>query len=144
MTEAAAGALPDAAEARSWVGLALDEAGGRPAGRVDGLYVDAESGAPAWLIVTLLGGDRRRFFGLRRGSGKAVAVPLRECAAMPARAWTAQAARALRSAPAIDPARPLLREHEAAICTHYGIGERIGRHAEIAARPDGAITAQPA
>jgi len=50
----------------------------------------------------------------------------------------------MRAAPAVDSARPLLREHEAAIGAHYGLGEAVGRPAEIAARPEGAVTAQPA
>ena len=140
MTEAAPAAPPDAAEALAWRGLELDDRGGRPVGRIEGVYVDAESGAPAWLAVAL---NRPRRL-LRRRSAKAVAVPLRECAAMPGRAWTAQDAGAMRDAPAIDPTRPLLREHEAAICAHYGIGASIGRQAELATRPEGAATAQPA
>ena len=104
--------------------------------------MNAEGGAPAWLVV-VLAGERRRL-RLRREKPKAVAVPLRECAAMPGRVWSAQAAQTMRSAPAVDPARPLLREHETAICAHYGIGPSIGRHAEVAARPEGAVTAQPA
>jgi hypothetical protein len=63
---------------------------------------------------------------------------------MPGRVWTAQAAQALRGAPAVDPTRPLLREHETAICGHYGIGESVGRHSEVAGRAEGSATAQPA
>jgi len=143
MAEAAAGAPPDVSEARGWVGLALDEAGGRPAGRVEGIYVDAGGGRPAWLVVALARGRARRLWPGRR-TVKRVVVPVRECAAMPGRAWTAQGREAIRSAPAVDAARPLLREHEAAICAHYGIGPSVGRHSEVAARPAGAITAQPA
>jgi len=140
VTEPAPAVLPDAAEALTWRGLELDDRGGRPVGRIEGVYLDAEGGAPAWLAVAL---NRPRRL-LRRRSAKAVAVPLRECAAMPGRAWTAQGGRAMRDAPAIDPTRPLLREHEAAICAHYGIGASIGRRAEVSARPEGAVTAQPA
>ena len=71
-------------------------------------------------------------------------MPVRECAAAAGRVWTAQERGALSAAPAVDPARPLLREHEIAICAHYGIGERIGRQAEIAGRAEGSVTAQPA
>jgi len=140
VTEAKPAAPPEAAEALAWRGLELDDRGGAAVGRIEGVYVDAEGGAPAWLAVAL--SSRPRL--LRRGSSKTVAVPLRECAAMPGRAWTAQGAEALRGAPAIDPARPLLREHETAICAHYGIGPSIGRHSEVAPRPDGAVTATPA
>jgi len=130
----AAAAPPSLAEALDWMGFELDDTGGKAVGRVEGVYADAESGAAAWLVVVT--GRRRR--------AKAIAVPLRECAAMPGRVWTAQGGEAMRDAPAIDPSRPLLREHEVTICAHYGIGERVGRHAEVAGRPEGTVTAQPA
>jgi hypothetical protein len=50
---------------------------------------------------------------------------------------------ALRSAPVVDPTRPLRREHELTICAHFGIGEGVGRAAEVAGRPEGAVTAEP-
>jgi hypothetical protein len=134
VTDAPAGALPNLAEARAWRGLELDDAGGGAVGRVDGVYVDAGGDAPVWIVVAI--GRRRR--------ARAVVVPLRECAAMPGRAWTAQPRDAISTAPTVDPSRPLLREHEAAICSHYGIGEQVGRHAEIVGRTEGSITAQPA
>jgi hypothetical protein len=140
--EAPAGALPSLAEAQAWVGSGLDDAGGNHVGRVEGLYADAEAGTPAWLVVALGGGGARRF-ALRRRRAKSVALPIRECAAMPGRVWTAQPAPALRDAPPIDPSRPLLREHELAICAHYGIGETAGRHAEVSGRAQGTITAHP-
>lgn len=141
MNGAGGGALPSLAEASSWRGFALDDAAGAPVGLVSGVYADAENGAPAWLAVAV-SSRRRRLFARRRA--KTVVVPLRECAAMPGRVWTAQGRAPILAAPAVDPDRPLLREHEAAICLHYGIGERVGRHAEIAARPPGAVTALPA
>jgi len=138
VTEAPPGPPPSLDEARSWVGRELDEVGGQRVGRVTGLYADAQSGTPAWLVVAI---ERRRRF--RRSEVRAVAVPVRECAAMPGRAWTAEPARALLDAPVVDPSRPLLREHEEAICAHYGIGEGIGRHAELVDRSGGAATALP-
>jgi len=130
-------------EARGWVGLELDDVEGRAAGRIEAVYADAESGAPVWLLVAV-GRGRRGFLGIGRRDPTAVVVPLRECAAMPGRAWTAQPLGAVRGAPAVDASRPLLREHEAAICEHYGIGAAAGRRAELAPRADGAITARPA
>jgi hypothetical protein len=116
----------------SWVGFDLDDVAGARVGRIEGVFVDAGGGEPAWLVVALG----------RRGAKK-VAVPIRECAAGAGRAWTAQEHARLRDAPAVDPMRPLLREHEATICSHYGIGERVGRHAEVAGRPEGTVTAEP-
>lgn len=135
MSEAAAsaGPLPSLAEALGWAGFELDELGGERAGRVHGVFADAAGGEPAWLIAALG----------RRGA-KLVAVPLRDCAAAAGRVWTAHGGEALRAAPAVDPTRPLLREHELTICAHYGIGKRVGRAAEVAGRPEGAVTSQPA
>jgi hypothetical protein len=140
VAEAAATALPGLSEARSWVGFEVDDAGGARVGRVRGVFADAEAAEPGWLIVAL-----RRRFSLLGGRGAAlVAVPLRDCAAAGRRVWTAHPGAVLRSAPTVDPARPLLREHELTICAHYGIGERVGRAAEVADRGEGVVTAQPA
>lgn len=119
--------------AGAWLGFEVDDADGTRVGRVQGAYADVEGGEPVWLVVALG----------RRGAKKVV-VPLRECAGAAGRVWTAQRRDALRDAPAVDPSRPLLREHEAAICAHYGVGERVGRHAEIAPRPEGEVTSRPA
>ena len=143
MSEALPTGLPDLDEAGHWIGWELDDAAGRPTGRVAGVYADAERGAPVWLVVVVVGGGRRRLpFGRR--AAKTVAVPLRECAAMPGRVWTAQGRQIMRDAPNVDPTRPLLREHELTICLHYGIGEQAGRHAEVVGRTARSITAQPA
>jgi hypothetical protein len=142
LAEAPPAPPPSLAEALAWIGFELDDSVGRGVGRVTAVYADAEGGAPVWLVVALESGRRRLSFARRRA--KAVIVPLRECAAMPGRVWTAQGREAIRAAPAVDPSRPLLREHEAAICLHYGIGEAVGRHAEVAGRADASVTAQPA
>ncbi|HEY7455724.1 MAG TPA: PRC-barrel domain-containing protein [Solirubrobacterales bacterium] len=115
------------------IGSELDDVAGGRVGRVAGFYLDAANREPVWLVVALG----------RRGK-KTVVVPIRECAAGAGRTWTAQEAKRMQAAPAVDPSRPLLREHELTICGHYGIGERVGRHAEVAARAEGEITAQPA
>jgi hypothetical protein len=100
---------------------------------VHGLYVDAESGVPVWLIARL--GRRRR--------ARIVAVPFANCGGAPFGVWVAQEADAIRSAPVVDPTRPLRREHELQICAHFGIGEKAGRAAEVAPREAGTTTAVP-
>jgi hypothetical protein len=132
VSEAPAGAPPTLAEALGWTGCALDDAGGREVGRVEGVYADVNGGGPVWLVVAIR----------RRRRTKAVVVALRECAAMPGRVWTAQGRDAIRDAPAVDPSRPLLREHEMTICLHYGVSERVGRHAEVAGWAPASVTAQ--
>lgn len=130
MTEPAA---PSAAEAMSWLGADVAELSGGSVGQVQGLYVDADSGEPAWLIARL--GRRRRT--------RVVAVPFSNCAGAPFGVWVAQEANAIRSAPVVDPARPLRREHELTICAHFGIGEQAGRAAAVFGRPAGDVTATP-
>lgn len=133
------GAVPGAAEALSWSGFEVDDVGGRPVGRARGAYVDAQSGASAWLVVEL-----RRHGLFRRRGGGTIAVPLAECAGAADRVWTAEPEGALRAAPTIDPGRSLLREHEEALCRHYGIPSTGGRHADLVGRAAGAVTAHPA
>jgi len=131
MTEAAT--LPSREEAPRWVGAALADVAGAEVGTVETFFVDAVSNEPAWLIARL---------GRRRAT-RLVAVPLRECAGAAFGAWAAQPASALKTAPVVDATRPLRREHELTICSHYGIGEAVGRAAEVAPRPAGEITAMP-
>ena len=126
-------AMPSPAEVGRWIGAAATDLDGGKAGAVEGFFVDAESGEPAWLILQL---GRWR-------SARLVAVPLRDCAGAAFGVWVGLGAQALRTAPVVDPARPLRREHELAICAHYGIGESVGRAAEVAGRPEGAVTAAP-
>ncbi len=119
-------------EAKGWVGDRADDVGGSAIGPVHGLFVDAESGEPSWLIV------KQGRFG-----GTLVAVPLRDCAAGAGRVWVAHERGSIRGAPVVDPTRPLLREHELTICAHYGIGEAVGRAAEVVGRKEGSTTSQP-
>jgi hypothetical protein len=131
---------PSAEEARKWVGHEVDEMGGAKVGRVHGFFADAASGEPTWLIAALSRGG----LSLRRRPQRLVAIPVRDCAGGGARVWAAHEREAIGAAPMVDPTRPLLREHELTICAHYGIGEKVGRAAEVAARPQGAVTSEPA
>jgi hypothetical protein len=124
---------PSLDEARKWVGNRVDDAGGSAIGPAHGLFVDAESGEPSWLIV------KQGRFG-----GSLTVVPMRDCAAGGGRVWVAHERAAIRNAPVVDPTRPLLREHELTICAHFGIGEALGRAAEVAGRKESSITSQPA
>lgn len=132
MPEAAV-AMPSLAEVMGWVGSEVSEIDGAAVGQVEGLFVDDAGGDPAWLILRL--GRRRRT--------RLVAVPLRDCAGAAFGVWVAHGGEALRGAPVVDPARPLRREHELAICAHFGVGEGVGRAAEVASRPEGSVTAVP-
>ncbi|HEX3609061.1 MAG TPA: hypothetical protein VHU14_05255 [Solirubrobacterales bacterium] len=120
-------------EAKSWTGHGIDDVAGSAVGQVHGFFVDAESGEPTWLIA-----KQGRFGAIL------VAVALHDCAGGGGRVWVAHRRETIRSAPVVDPTRPLLREHELTICAHYGIGERVGRAAEVAGRAEGATTSRPA
>jgi hypothetical protein len=120
-------------EAVAWVGAEVAELSGSSVGEALGLYVDAESGEPAWLVARL--GRRRR--------ARVVAIPFSNCAGAPSGVWVAQEGDAIRSAPVVDPTRPLRREHELMICAHFGIGEKVGRAAAVAACEAAEITAVP-
>jgi len=126
-------APPTLEQARTWIGNAVDDLGGASVGQAHGLFVDADSGAPTWLIV-------------KQGRVKPtlVATPLRDCAAAAGRVWIAQERDVIRRAPVVDPARPLLREHELTISAHYGISETVGRAAEVVSRDGGSATSKPA
>jgi hypothetical protein len=123
-----------------WAGWKIDEMGGARVGRVHGFFADAVGGEPVWLIAELSRGR----FSLRRRPPRLVAIPLRDCAGGGGRVWTAHEREEIGTAPTVDPARPLLREHELTICAHYGIGEKVGRAAEVKGRAEGAVTSQSA
>lgn len=124
---------PGTAEAMSWLGAEVAELGGDSVGQVQGVFVDADSGEPAWLVARL--GRRRR--------ARVIAVPFANCAGAPFGVWVAQEGDAIRSAPVVDPTRPLRREHELTICAHFGIGEKVGRAAAVVTREEGDVTAVP-
>jgi hypothetical protein len=130
---------PSVAEARAWRGFPVDDVSGAQVGRAHGLFVDADGGEPAWLVVAL----RRRFRLFGRRVTALVVLPVRDCAGAGGRVWSGHAGEAIRTAPTVDPTRPLLREHELAICAHYGVGERLGRAAEVLGRPEGVVSAIP-
>lgn len=130
---ATAGAeLPSVEEAVAWTGDKIDAGSGGSVGRVEGIYLDADSGEPQW-VLTRIG----RF-------GHHSAIPFSHVVAGVGRVWAPYERDLLRRAPRVHAGRPLTREGELELCAFYGIGEEIGRGAEIADRPEGAETARPA
>jgi hypothetical protein len=123
--------LPSTEDVKAWEGYQLDEISGQGVAKVEGLFVDKESGEPSWVLAKL-----GRF-------GKTVPVSVRECAAAAGRVWVPHDREVIRNAPAVDPAMPLNREQEMQVLEYYGIPETVGRGSEIADRPEGATTAIP-
>ena len=124
--------LPGTDEALGWAGSKLDDMGGGAVGRVEGVLVDSESGEPKWLLVRM-----GRF-------GHHTALPFSHAVAGVGRVWAPYDRDMVRQAPRVDAGKPLDREAELALCAFYGMGEDTGRGAEIAGRPEGATTAEPA
>jgi PRC-barrel domain len=123
---------PDAAEAQTWIGSRLDEIGGAAVGKIDGFFVDADTGRPEWLVVRL-----GRF-------GQQGLVPAREAVGVPGRVWVPYAREAIKGAPKAGTKSPLTREAELDLLKHFGAGGNAGRTAELGARGFEAITASPA
>lgn len=126
--------VPQLDEARSWRGRSVDDASGHEVGTANGTFVDAATGAASWLVVKF---RRGRF------ASSLVVVPAADCAGGGGRIWVAHERDAIRSSPVVDSRRPLMREHELAICEHYGIGDGVGRAAKVIVQAEGAITSQP-
>lgn len=122
---------PNLEDVKAWDGYRVDDLTGHGVARVEGLFVDGESGQPTWILAKL-----GRF-------GKVVPISIRECAAAAGRVWTPHDREVIRNAPAVDPGLPLNREQEQQVLEYYGIPDTVGRSAEIKDRAAGSITANP-
>jgi PRC-barrel domain protein len=123
---------PDAAEAQTWIGARLDDLGGTAVGKIDGFFVDEDSGRPEWLVVRL-----GRF-------GQQGLVPAREAVGVAGRVWVPYRREAMKAAPRGGTKAPLTREAELELLKHFGAGGDAGRTAELNARGFEAITSSPA
>jgi hypothetical protein len=123
---------PSLDDVKAWEGYRVDEITGQGVAKVEGVFVDRESGEPAWILAKL-----GRF-------GKTVPISVRECAAAAGRVWVPHDREVIRNAPAVDPALPLNREQEQQVLEYYGIPEGVGRNVEIQERAADAETARPA
>jgi len=121
---------PSLDDVKAWEGYRVDDLSGQSVARVEGLFVDAETNEPAWVLAKL-----GRF-------GKTVPISIRECAAAAGRVWTPHDREVIRNAPFVDPAMPLNREQEMQVLEYYGIPETVGRGREIKDRAPGAVTSQ--
>jgi len=121
---------PGLEDVKQWIGYRVDEISGHSVAKVEGVFVDQESGEPAWVLVKL-----GRF-------GKVVPISIRECATAAGRVWVPHDREVIRNAPAIDPDMPLNREQELQVLNYYGIPETVGRGAEVAGRSVGTVTSQ--
>jgi hypothetical protein len=126
----AAARQPGLEDVKQWMGYRVDEVSGHSVAKVDGVFVDQESGEPAWILAKL-----GRF-------GKVVPISIRECATAAGRVWVPHDREVIRNAPAVDPDMPLNREQELQVLTYYGSPETVGRGKEINGRSIGTVTSQ--
>ncbi|MGI9019143.1 MAG: hypothetical protein ACR2G3_00335 [Solirubrobacterales bacterium] len=123
---------PSLEEVLAWTGHRLDEIAGGNVGKVEGAYVDAESGRPEWLLSRM-----GRF-------GHHCLVPARDAVCGVGHVWVPYTRDQIRRAPKIEPKAGLTRASEAELLAFYGIGGEAGRAAEIAEGAAQDITARPA
>ena len=123
---------PGLQDVAGWKGHRLDELTGANVGRVDGVFVDAETGEPEWLVARM-----GRF-------GHHTLVPARDAVEGVGHVWVPFTREVIRRAPKVDTIASLTAEEERALLDHYGIGGGAGRAAEISAREPGAISVRPA
>jgi hypothetical protein len=122
---------PSAEEVAGWAGLRLDAIAGAAVGRVEGAFIDSDSGSPVWLLA------RMGRFGHR------TLVPGRDAVAGFGHVWVPYTRDRIRRAPRVDPQAPLTAGGERLLLAHYGIAADLGRAAEIADRDPADVTAEP-
>jgi hypothetical protein len=123
---------PETSEVRDWVGGRLDVLGGSSVARIDGFFVDEETGRPEWLVVRL-----GRF-------GQHALIPAREAVHAAGKVWIPYSRETVKGAPRVNTKAPLSRETELELLKHFGVTGDTGRAAELNARGFEAITASPA
>jgi hypothetical protein len=117
---------------RAWAGHRLDEIGGDGVGKVEGVFVDEQTGKPEWVLART-----GRF-------GHHTLVPARDAVEGVGRVWVPYTRDQIRGAPKVSPGKPLGRDTERELLEHYGIAADAGRFAELEKRPADAVTAKPA
>lgn len=119
---------PALEEIKGWIGSRLDEIGGASVGKLEGVYVDARTGEPEWLLARI-----GRF-------GRHSLVPARDAVAGVGHVWVPYPRDTLRGAPRIEPGEPLEADRERELASHY----EVDRSAALAERPPTDVTARPA
>lgn len=103
---------PGLSQARGWIGKRATSALGSGVGRIEDIWVDAETGEPAWLLIRegrFGGGDHKLvpFAGATEGGG-----PI----------WLPFEREVIHSAPTIGTGQLLTAELAQQLNEHYGIG----------------------
>lgn len=102
---------PSLDEARTWVGNRVIDSFGRGIGRIDDVWVDAESGAPAWLLLR---------WG--RFNGRLNLVPFEGATAGADQVWLPFERDLIRSSPEIGTREILTGSLGRQLRSHYRLG----------------------
>jgi hypothetical protein len=122
-----------AAEAQGWQGFKLDDIGGATVGKIEGVYVDEQTGEPEWILARM-----GRF-------GHHCLVPARDAVGAAGHVWVPYSRDQIRKAPRIEAGKALEQQAETTLLEHYGVGDTaVGRGAALAERDASAVTARPA
>jgi hypothetical protein len=119
---------PSLAEIKGWIGSRLDEIGGATVGRIEGVYLDQQSGEPEWLLARM-----GRF-------GRHSLVPARDAVAGVGHVWVPYEREVIRGGPRVEPGQTLDIERETELSAHY----RVDRANQLAARQPEGVTSRPA
>lgn len=118
-------------EIRAWKGHRLDELGGAGVGKIEGAFVDAETGKPEWILARM-----GRF-------GNYTLVPARDAVEGVGHIWVPYSRDVIRRAPKVDPVASLTASAERSLLAHYGIAGPAGRSAELDERDPEAVSVRP-
>jgi hypothetical protein len=123
---------PTLEEIHAWKGHRLDEIGGATVGKVEGVFVDAETGDPEWVLARV-----GRF-------GNHTLVPARDAVEGVGHVWVPYSRDVIRGAPKVDPVASLSASAERSLLAHYGIAGPAGRAAQLDEREPEAVSVRPA
>lgn len=124
-------ARPTRDEIHGWKGHRLDEIAGDSVGKVEGLFIDAESGEPEWILARL-----GRF-------GSHTLVPARDAVEGVGRVWVPYSRDVIRGGPKVDPASSLTASAERSLLDHYGVAGPAGRAEQLAERDPESVSVRP-
>jgi uncharacterized protein (TIGR02271 family) len=102
--------MPTTEEVLTWRGQDLRSSDDEKLGKIDEIYLDAQTGEPEWALVTTgLFGSKQSFVPVRDASpsGDGIAVPFDKAT--------------VQDAPKIDPDGQLSQSEEAQLYRHYGL-----------------------
>lgn len=102
---------PDLDEARTWIGSRATDSSGRGFGRLEDVWVDADSGEPSWMLIR-----EGRF-----GGGKHKLVPFDGAIQANAQIWLPYEREVVRSAPEVGAREILTADLGERLRAHYGL-----------------------